>query len=242
MPKSAYKTLRASSAKNMHPILFSERARLSTSKQAQEYLLCEECELRLKKQGEDWTLAHCFRGPGEFRMRQLLLNTAPLFADDDIQLYKANDVAGIDLGSIVYFGVSVFWRASVRRWSLPGAPSFSIDLGPYQEPMRGFLLGESGFPGGVTLHVAVSSNEEVAAYFVIPMSGNDGPNRCHYHKFSIPGMQFLLFAGGGMPQDYLNASTAPSAEPLITVYPHGERMEIADLAKIAQEWNHRVTR
>jgi hypothetical protein len=91
----------------------------------------------------------------------------------------------------------------------------------------------------MSLNVGVSSNEDAAAYFVIPMSGSDGQRRFHYHKFSIPGMQFLLFAGGGVPKEFLETSTAPSPEPLITVYPQDERIEIADLAKLAQRWNPR---
>jgi hypothetical protein len=126
----AYKSLRAASSQNGNPILISERATISTSKQAQEYLLCEDCEQRFRKNGEDWTLANCFRGPGEFKISQSLLATTALYADADMQLYKANDVANLDLKSIVYFGMSVFWRAAVRSWRIPGAPPFGIKPRP----------------------------------------------------------------------------------------------------------------
>jgi hypothetical protein len=232
VPKANFKTLRATGKKNPHPLLISGGVVRTTSAQTQEYLLCDECEQRLRINGEDWVLSNCYRGEGEFNIRKVLLAAEPWYGDQDIQIFKASAVPEIAITPIIYFGLSVFWRAAVRDWRLPGVPIIRIDLGPYEEPLRRYLLAESAFPDRMALNVGVSSTTDVASYFILPMSGND--SGFHYHKFSVPGMQFLLFVGSRMPAEFQVINTAPATESLISVYPRAEQMEIADLAQLLQ--------
>jgi hypothetical protein len=37
---------------------------------------------------------------------------------------------------LVYFGMSVFWRAAVHRWHMPAGDPVPINLGPYEDPIR----------------------------------------------------------------------------------------------------------
>jgi hypothetical protein len=42
----------------------------------------------------------------------------PIHADNENGIYNAGSIAGVDIAKIVYFCVSVFWRAAVSQLSL----------------------------------------------------------------------------------------------------------------------------
>ena len=117
VPKALYRVVRAADHRSHpDPVLMTSKVRWQTSFQATQYLLCAECEKRFDQNGEDWVMRHCYRGRDRFRLRELLQRTTPIHADEEETIFNASDVAGMDIERVVYFCVSVFWRASVRRW------------------------------------------------------------------------------------------------------------------------------
>jgi hypothetical protein len=92
-------------------------------------------------------MRHCYRGRDRFRLRELLQRATPIHSDEEAAIFNASSVNGMDIERTVYFCVSVFWRASVRRWESSGQRYEGIRLGPkYQEEIRSYLLGDAGFP------------------------------------------------------------------------------------------------
>jgi hypothetical protein len=214
-------------------MVFGSGFAYQTSDQAQAYLLCEECEARFRREGEDWVLANCLRPGGRFPLRETLDQAAPAWRDPEIRIYSCTNMAGVSVDAIIYFALSVFWRAAVHRWIIAGH-SASIDLGPYEEAFRCFLLHEAPFPGSAALCVLVwARNAELA---MNPNSGNE--DGFHYHQFGIPGLAFMLFVGGNLPGEYLATSLAPSADRYITIYPKAEELHLLKLSKLYNSRRH----
>src|SRR5208282_3621628 len=92
-----------------------------------------------------------------FLLRDTLRGMAPLSANPKISVFRGIEVPGIE--QLIYFGMSVFWRAAAHEWNVLGK-DYKISLGPYEEPIRRYLLGETAFPGKVTLSVRVSDGED----------------------------------------------------------------------------------
>lgn len=67
-------------------------------------------------------------------------------------MYNAAEIPGIDCQKLIYFAVSVFWRAGAHEWPWQGEYVYS-EFGSYLEPMRLFLLDEESFPAGMALSV-----------------------------------------------------------------------------------------
>ena len=146
LPRSAYRYLRMLGERgNPNPLFLSAGKLLQTSKQVSGHLLCSTCEDRFNTRGERWCLKHCDRGRGRFILRDILASNAPRWERNGFQVYDGVKMPGVKLESLVYFGFSVFWRAAVHTWKTPDG-NVRIDLGPYEEPVRGFLLDEMPLP------------------------------------------------------------------------------------------------
>jgi hypothetical protein len=225
-----YKLLRSPSQKNPHPVLVREEYTGPTSKQLQDYVLCEECENRFHERGENWVMECCCRDAGAFKFRAFLDAAAPLSENPDIRVYRTADITACRTEQLVYFAMSVFWRAAVHRWRIEGSVT-SISLGPYEEKFRQLLLDRAGFPEGVALSVRVTTREELLKTAYSPNSGNY--QGFHAHRFSIPGFMFLCIVGSKIPPGFLAASTAPGPEGLIAIHPKSEAMDLEEMIRFA---------
>lgn len=221
-----FRTLRAVDSRNPHPLLFGRTFAYQTSRQAQTYLLCRECEDRFHHRGENWTLANCYRRLGLFKLRGTLEQAVPLHRDEDITIYSAATIPDIDSDALAYFGMSVFWRAAVHSWRLDER-RIGIDLGPYEQTFRRYLMGEAGFPANTALSLLVGSESRMVEWALNPQSTNE--NGFHHHNFTIPGITFMLFVGGRLPAEYITASFAPAEERLIAIHPKAEQWQLSRL-------------
>lgn len=207
---------------------FNRRGVYPLSKQLKDYLLCEKCEQLLRERGEDWATANCCRDDGTFRALDLLRSATPISDDTKIQIYSGGDVSGFDLQAIVYFGMSVFWRAAVHEWR-DNYQVTHIDLGPFEERIRRYLLG-GPFPRDVALVFRVIADPDVARAAYPPVSGK--ASGFHYHKFIVSGFAFILFAGSKIPQESLKASTAPAPEGYVSVYPKCDGQDFEEMVEL----------
>jgi hypothetical protein len=236
LPKAMYKTLRSRTARNPNPLLIGYRVLRQTSLQLKTYLLCDECEQRFQARGERWVLANCYRAGGVFALRNILERFAPLSNDPQIRVYSAASIREIDSESLIYFALSVLWRAAVHEWRIGGL-RVNISLGPYEEKIRRFLMDESGFPEQASLQVLVGIESRMSEIAFNPVSGND--DGFHHHKFGIPGITFLFFVGGRLPRDYVSASFAPAPEHYLSIYPTAEQRQLSELYRLfrsARQW------
>lgn len=139
-------------------------------------------------------MRHCYRGRGVFRLREILQQSTPVIEDPEMLVYSASNVPAIDIQQLVYFCSSVFWRGSVREWSLFGERFDPIDLGKkYQEELRRYLLGEGTFPDTGTVTIFASQLNKPLLSFSFPDSIRF--NSRHTHRMHIPGITFILTLG-----------------------------------------------
>lgn len=210
LPRSAYRYLRMLGPRgNLDPIFLSANKLLQTSRQVKEYLLCSDCEDRFNNRGERWCLRNCDRGQGRFGLRKILASHVPRWDHNGFQVYDGVDMADVDVESLAYFGLSVFWRAAVHRWKTPDG-TVKIDLGPYEEPLRRFLLDEVLFPGKILLTVRVS---DLGNVMWTPVQKNSAG--FHSLTFGMLGLVFNLAVGSKIPHEFYSLATVPNSRKLL---------------------------
>ena len=195
LPSALYRIVRDNKLPNPNPVFVeSGRGPKQSPRQITAHLLCADCESRFNEKGEKWVLQNCCRR-GSFPLRTMLSAAAPRQTEEGAKLYYAADVAAIDVTSIVFFAMSVFWRAAVHDWKidLSGKP---IPLGPFEKAIRLYLMGEAGFPNDCALWVSLPEGTSFMA-FISPYCKK--LPECHVFKFVIPGILFNLFLGKRVP-------------------------------------------
>jgi hypothetical protein len=134
----------------------------------------------------------------KFRLQKQLNAAQPFRSLSGIQFYDGVNVLGQSLHKLIYFGVSVFWRASVHMWTLPDSDNkIHIDLGKYREGLRTFLLG-GAFPSHVGLTISVASESAPVMAAFAPFE--EHKKQYHYFVFYIPGVEFQLNVGKQIPE------------------------------------------
>jgi len=169
----------------------------NTSQQVKELLLGDCCEQRLEQNGEGWVLKN-YSKDGKFPILNNLVKVHPILTKGDTKYFNLASNADIDIEKIVYFAASVFWRAGAHSWKFPTASPYSIQLGPYLESLRLFLLGQSGFPANASLGIFVSPNP-LHDGVIFPQRAHRTGDHFMRHGFFVPGMTFVLCTGKTIP-------------------------------------------
>jgi len=126
-------------------------------------------------------------------------------------------IPGLDVGKLVYFAVSVFWRAAVHAWRIGKRKDTKrLDLGPFAEALRPYLLGEASLPDETAVMVAISDSLESRynAIAEFPALGNRTEYRTY--RLAIPGCLFVMFVGKAVPIDIRRMATSGSGFLLIS--------------------------
>ena len=89
----------------------------------------------------------------EFPLYDIVSQFQPTYVMSDFFVYSAAPMTEIDAEQLSHFGMGVFWKASVHNWRSK-AGLFRIDLGPYADEIRRFLL-DGSFPEHAALWVCV---------------------------------------------------------------------------------------
>jgi hypothetical protein len=175
-------------------VVISDGKALQSSRQVSDYKFCAECEGRLNKGGEDWVLKNVPRDyGGPFSIHRILSNGKPRVIGKEFLLFARESVPGIDIDSLIYFGMSVFWRGT-QSWSpVEGGRPAKVHLGRYERSIRMFLLGKGGLPQDVVLTVAVWPYKKVHPMTLFPRQDIVGGVRRYWFYFS--GFIFLLTTG-----------------------------------------------
>ena len=215
LPKALYRFVtNVGTSRDPNPVIVTPKSAWQSSKQVEAHLLCCECEQRFHSEGENWTLRHCYRGQRRFRLQEILAGTAPIADLGDALVFGAARIPAIDIRQLVHFAASVFWRASVRNWNAQEHRIRDIDLGPYAEEFRRFLLGRGEFPEHAAVLVDVFGFRSITlGTMIFPYGGNQGVYHCF--KFSIPGVGFNLFVGQLMPSGVRRCCTLRSPEGIL---------------------------
>ena len=210
LPAGFYRILNESEI-NKNPILVNKTVAVHSSAQARAHLLCTECESRFNQGGENWVLKNCWRSPTNFPLHSALTRVNVLLDDKGFRVYEGKKVPGVEIDKLAYFGVSIFWRASVHTWPLGNTPDPQLSLGPYQDALRLYLLGKTGMPDGVVLLVFLRKDLDWVYNQVvtIPFLSNREPDYRRY-KFAVPGLTFDMLFGMMIPKPLRRICSARS--------------------------------
>lgn len=207
-PAAAWRLLLSPGAKGPRsPMAIRANRVINSSRQLKDYLLCECCETHLRENGEDWFLANCYRNPKQFLIREHIAVKAALVSQSrGTSLFLWNKDRCEDFDKLCYFGLGIFWKAAVHTWRT-GKESINLDLGPYADELRRFLMGETPLAKGICLCIRVSSLHRHSRSIVGPDSQNAGGFHCHH--FRVLGVSFTLYLGEKIPQSFSAASAMP---------------------------------
>ncbi len=211
LPAAVYAQLRGDAQQNQDPVLMTSRLSLTTSRQITDRVLCAECEERFSRLGETWVLGNMARPEG-FPIQELLLAAKPINASENFACYSSVAIAAISMDALVYFALSIFWRASAHRWRNVSGFMEGIDLGPFEEPIREFLLGDR-FPSDTVILVSVWPTRDVLPAAYTPRRGR-APGY-HAFNFLIPGLEFKVLCGKQIPEALRAICSYASADKLI---------------------------
>ena len=199
MPKSLYRVTRnffPESAKDHVHVSMKEGSSWLTNNQVKTPFLCGTCENLLSKEGEKTVCGECYRGDGKFILRDKVKNASAISTEGDKRwINPVKETTDINSDAYLYFGASVIWRSSAGKWpDLIGKTRGSLGE-KYQEELRRFLLGETGFPSKIYLLVSVDGDgdEEISPFVSFPVHGKSLGYHCH--DFYIPGIRFSFFFG-----------------------------------------------
>jgi hypothetical protein len=144
--------------------------------------------------------------------------TSPLESRGPVRVYDVGPLLGKHVDQYLYFGASVFWRASAHAWYQETGALGRFTLGPdYQEQFRRYLLGQAAFPLEARLWVHVSSGTLKEPLIVFPCTtAVDG---AHRHKFYVPGILFILFVGEHVQTRFDERALNGTRRPVMWVCP-----------------------
>jgi len=217
LPAAVYRMCRSESGEISEPIGIRNDPKtrsfrmFQSSRQITGNVLCSDCEQILNAHGEDWVLPQLSTLQG-FPLYEKLTTIKPEIVDEDLAAYASVKVAGIRTDSLIHFAMGIFWKAGVHNWQT-GHGAFRLELGPYREEIRGFLL--SGlFPehAYLMINVVPPSLPTISAY--VPYTSKVAGFA--FHSFYVPGVEFMLTLGNRTP-DYLRAMCVASnpARPIL---------------------------
>lgn len=184
MPAAVIRWLRMKNERNPHPIWLTPTLSVQRAWEVRDYLLCAGCEQRFHERGEDWVLRNGYRGGKTFRLQEALLEATPFISTRVVSVFEGSQVRSVDMDQLCYFAASVFWRAAAHSWCCPDGRKLSLELGPYEEDLRLYLLDQEAFPQNVALWITVSNatSPPMAAFF----PQRHRLNGFYQHRFAIP--------------------------------------------------------
>ena len=199
LPAAIYRSMRGDPDNgNPNPWEVTPNSVRQTSWQKKAPLLCPECEQRFSKNGERWVFTNGLKNDGTFPLAITLACKVPFAQDPSVsttKVYRAAEIPEIDISAITYFAASMFWRGSAHPWKADG--TCPVPLGPYQEPLRQYLMGITGFPPDVALVVVVREPSGIRHLSHEPLGEWRG--EIFVAKFPMPGFAFSISAGKDMP-------------------------------------------
>jgi len=210
IPKALFRMCRSDTAVNPNPVVTGGKQPHLTSCQPVRSLLCATCEQGLSSGGETYVVGGCYRPDASFPIRATLRSSIPHAAVGGDPFYYGTRVRDLNVEALRFFAASVFWRASVTPWSVPGGGPLRNTLGTYEESFRRFLLQQSPFPASARLLAWVSSEDDPPRMVSFPRVQRRAGHHCH--DFYIPGLHFILVVGGVLPAEIRSAYKVRSDE------------------------------
>jgi len=180
-------------------IVLTPKIVTATPRQLWAHLLCSECEKRISKNGESYVLTLLNR-KDKFLLLDTLKKSRPMKVEGALQIFSGRDL-GIDTEALAYFALSIVWRGSVHDWKTVEGQTTGVPLGPYEERVRQYLAGKSGFPADVLVAVHVCT--DVGSHGMIYSPERVKGVHAIYSDFSFltRGLWFHVYVGKDIPKE-----------------------------------------
>jgi hypothetical protein len=202
LPAAASKRTRDETAKNPNPYIITNRSITQSSYQQTAHLLCHECEQQFERRGENWIFKHCYQLDSRFPLQDILSSRqAEIDNGSKTEIHFAANIPEINIPAITYFAASMFWRGSIYGWN--DDKSVPVKLGPFQEPLRKFLMEEADFPHDCVMWVALQKGRGFYERATYPPYG-ERKDGFHGFKFPMAGIAFTMLVSKHLPELYRN--------------------------------------
>src|SRR5208282_1401112 len=224
-----------------HPIAITPDIIIESDRQIRDYVFCESCEDVFNKGGETWVLPLLAQLDAPFPLYDMLAKQAPSLDDGEAKIYITALNPEIHADKLIHFAMGIFFKAAVYSWSGTRAEPW-VDLGPYTEPIRRFLLGETAFPARMYLTAAVLPSPTRAIEFCQPY--RDSTEGKFSYRFHACGIQFILVVGNEVTsEDRSGCFASNPGHPMIVMdftqalhMPVREAFENTKRAKNVEKW------
>jgi hypothetical protein len=217
VPRSLYKKVRTRGAGNNEPgIRFVNGRTGRSSHQFQDCVLCAECEHRFNVNGEDYVMRLTLRD-GRLPLLEMLERARTTAERDGLKAYSTADTPEVEREKLAYFGISVFWRASVHTWHDQDGNPLRIELGNrYNEEIRRYLLGSAPPPPLAYLAVHVCTDELHRHIFYPPCRNIKHASKIF--EFLACGIRFTFGIGKSFPDLFRDSSILKRPNEWITSF------------------------
>jgi hypothetical protein len=206
--------MRDPSLKNPNPVVITRDITRTSSEQVTDHFLCGDCEQRFSAEGEKYAMSQVHDGKA-FPLLETLSAIAPSHIvpastiTPEFRMYFEVDTPQINRRSLLYYCMSVFWRASANSWKRVT----SMNLGPYEESVRGYLLGKSTLPVGIAVQF-FAATDALTQQTIFPPGTLKRLGPFRSYGFTSRGMVWWLHVGRGIPASmhsvcYVNSPVKP---------------------------------
>lgn len=138
-------------------IMMTPKVIMATQRQLWAHLLCGGCEQRLNKFGETPVLRWLDNGKTFPLLERMRLSCA-LKEERGVVTFSGTAM-GVDTEPLAYFSLGLLWKGAVYQWKTVEGQTTTVNVGPYEESIRKYLLGDTGFPEGVFVLLAVCEDK-----------------------------------------------------------------------------------
>jgi hypothetical protein len=224
-----------------HPIVVTPDIIIESDRMLHDYVFCADCEDIFNKGGETWVLTVLARLDAPFPLYDMLVKQAPAQEDGDSKLYAAARNPEIRTDKLIHFAMGIFFKGAVHSWSGTRTEPW-INLGPYAEPLRTFLLGKAPFPARMCLTLGVLPWPTRAIEFCYPY--RDSTEGKFNYRFNACGVQFVLEVGRTVTPEARTACFGSSPfHPILLAdfasniqLPFREAFQTTRIAKNVEKW------
>jgi len=216
--RAFYLRLRGKGRGNTDPHIVTSEGARSTSYQYRQHLLCKTCESRFKDGGEDYVLGISAQ-PDPFPLLEIITAAnSKYYRENSYKACDAISTPSIDRSKIIYFAVSVFWRASIVNWRMrDGTSSVRIMLGSrYNEEIRKYLMGEGALPRQCALEVNVAT--DLPSRNVIAAPNGKHNDKVAGFAFQACGIHYNFAVGGRISNSAYNLSILKQPQQWIVAF------------------------
>jgi hypothetical protein len=98
---------------------------------------------------------------------------------------------GVDTEALAYFALSLLWKGGVHQWPTAEGQTTSVPLGPFEEPIRKYLLG-GPFPANLYVLLGVCEDRGSRGMVFAPTVMHE--TRHHTFSVLVRGLWFHIVA------------------------------------------------